>query len=124
MCGCNQKRPPAQLPKSLLTSSGSGFTQQEVDKAIDTNDKTVMVTVEYTGESEQTFSIRSRVSRDVIYRFGNNDAYRTRAVFLGDANWLMGLTDRQGKPAYRVVSNIARLDPNDPSVFIGQKVMA
>jgi hypothetical protein len=84
----------------------------------------MMVMVEYIGPIENTFTIRSIVSREVMYRFGNNDNHRSRAVYLGDAQRLTGITDAKGSPTYRIVSNIAAVDTNDPAAFVGQAIAA
>lgn len=123
MCGCNTTPPPVQIPQSLLSSSGN-FTMESIQEAIDTNDKTMMVTVEYIGDRQEPFSIRSRVSGDVVYRFAANSLHSVRAVFLGDAAFLIAQQDSEGKPTYRVVSNIARIDTNDPSAFVGAPITA
>ena len=124
MCGRSQTRtPPSTIPASLLKSSGN-FTQESIKEAIQTNDKTVMVTIEYIGERTEPFSIRSRVDPSVTYRFGNTDNHRTRVVFVGDANFLLGQVDRNGDPTYRVVSNVVAIESNDPSAFMGEPLVA
>lgn len=95
---------------------------ESIQKAVDMNDKTMMVTIEYIGERTEPFTIRSRVSGDVRYRFANDGLHSTRAVFLGDAAFLIAQNDADGKPTYRVISNIARVETNDPSAFVGAPI--
>lgn len=123
MCGCSTLQPPNQVPATLLQSSGN-FTEASIKEAIDTNDKTMMVTVEYVGEMEAPFSVKSRVSPGVVYRFGNSDGHRIKSVFVGDAVFLSAMNDSQGNPKYRMVSNIAKVDAYDPAAFIGQPITA
>lgn len=120
MCGCSKSSPPTNpIPQSLLSSSGN-FTQESIKQAVDTNDKTMMVTVEYSGPQKETFTVKSRVDPTVMYRFGNNDFHRTRAVFVGDAVYLMGLSE-----FYRVVSNVVGVqEANDVSAFMGEPIVA
>ena len=123
MCGCRQQKPSANLPASLLSSSGN-FTKESIEKAVETNSTNLMVVLEYIGPDQNTFSIRSRVSRDVTYRFGNNDGHRTRAIYVGDAQFLLGMTDQSGQPLYRVVSSVAAVESSDPAAFLGQPITA
>ena len=124
MCGCASTRtPPSTIPASLLKSSGN-FTQESIQNAIQTNDKNIMVTVEYIGERTEPFSIRSRVDPSVTYRFANNDNHRTRVVFVGDANYLLGMVDGVGEPTYRVVSNVVSIEVNDPASVMGEPLVA
>jgi len=125
MCGCNTPRTPTTpLPQSLLSSSGN-FSVESIQQAINTNDPTMQVMVEYVGPQVDTFSIRSRAQRDIIYRFGNNDLHRTRTVFVTDAAYLIGLGDKDGNPIYRIVSNVVGVpEANDPSAFLGEPLVA
>jgi len=125
MCGCNSPRTPTTpIPQSLLSSSGN-FSIESIKQAIDTKDPTMQVTVEYSGEAKETFSIRSRVHREVIYRFGNNDLHRQRTVFVADAAYLIGLVDSEGDPIYHIVSNVVGVpEANDPSAFMGEPIVA
>lgn len=125
MCGCNSPRTPlTPLPESLLSSSGN-FSMESIKQAIDTNDPTMQVTVEYIGPQVDTFSIRSRAQREIIYRFGNNDLHRQRTVFVADAAYLIGLGDSDGNPIYRIVSNVVGVpEANDPSAFLGEPLVA
>lgn len=121
MCGCQKpKTPPGAMPSSLLSSSGN-FAMESV--VIDPTNPNQMITLEYIGSRQETFTINSRVSRDVRYRFGNNDQHRTRSVFLGDVDFLMGLMEGT-KPNFRVLSSVAVAETNDPAAFIGQPIMA
>lgn len=124
MCGCQKPKSPASpTPSSMLSSSGN-FSQQSIAKLVEGSDKNQMVTVEYTGPIVGTFTINSRVSREVSYRFGNNDFHRTRSVFLGDAEWLIGMNDREGNPTYKILSNVSISEVNDPAAFVGQAITA
>lgn len=125
MCGCNQgkKKPPSPTPSSTLTSSGN-FTQESLAKVVQSNDKSQMVIVEYTGPIAETFSIRSRVDRNITYRFGNNENHRARPVLLSDAEFLLGMTDREAKPIYRIVGTGGGQEVLDPAAFLGQPITA
>jgi GT2 family glycosyltransferase len=124
MCGCRTpNKTHGQLPASLLSSSGD-FSQESIMQAVETGDKTMMVTVEYIGPIKETFPIKSRVSRDVTYRFGNNDNHKTRAVFIGDAEYFLSRNDKEGNPTFRVISNIAVIEANDPTSFLGEPIVA
>lgn len=125
MCGCRQPNtPPSKTPKSLLSSSGN-FSQDSVMASVEQSDPTAMVTMEYIGPIEQTFSVRSRVSRDVAdYRFGNNPYHKVRTVLLGDAQYLLSQSDKDGKPLYRMISNTSSAGENDPAAFLGQPIVA
>lgn len=124
MCGCNQKRkPPTRTPSSTLTSSGN-FTQDSIAKVVQSDDKSQMVVVEYVGKLSETFSIRSRVDRSIIYRFGNNEAHRTRTVLLADAEFLLAQRDAENRQNYRIVGTGTVSEVNDPSAFIGQPIAA
>lgn len=125
MCGCKSpNNPPSSIPASLLSSSGN-FTPESIKEAIDTNDKSAMVMVEYVGPIRETFSIKSRVDPRISpYRFGNNELHKSRAVFLGDAQYLLSQTDKDGNPTYRVISNIQSTTANDPASFLGQPIVA
>jgi len=124
MCGCKQpNRPNSSVPASTLTSSGN-FARQSVALVADTNDKTQMVTLEYVGPVVGPFTIKSRVSRDVSYRFGNSEFHKTRSVFLGDAEWLINMKDATGSPTYIVLSGTGAQGANDPSAFVGQAITA
>jgi len=107
MCGCNQPRKPIGTPRSALSSSGS-FSNVPISDIPD--NKNEMVTVEYVGPIAEPFTITSRISRDVRYRFANNQYHSQHTVFLGDAEFLTGLTDKDGKPMYRIVGK--NLDSN------------
>jgi hypothetical protein len=122
MCGCNQpkKRPLAPLPASTLNSSGN-FSADAV-KTMETSDQNQMVMLEYIGPMEGTFSIRSRVDKTKIYRFGNNPGHKSRAVFLGDAELLTSMVDVQGNASYRIVNRGGADTPYDPIAFLGQPI--
>lgn len=124
MCGCNSKRtPPSKTPSSTLTSSGN-FTQESIAKVVQSTDKGQMVVLEYVGQLAETFSIRSRVDRNIIYRFGNNENHRARTVLLGDAEFLLAQRDANNKPNYRIVGVGGVQEANDPAAFLGQPITA
>lgn len=124
MCGCNTpKKPVSSTPSSTLSSSGN-FTSQSVISVVDENDKQQMVMVEYVGPVMETFTLRSRISKDISYRFGNNELHRYRSVFFGDAEWMVGLNGRDGKPMYKIVAKVGTVENQDPASFIGQPIMA
>lgn len=121
MCGCTgTKKPLSPTPASLLASSGS-FENNEVN--VDPTNPNQMVTVEYVGEQDSTFTINSRVSRDVRYRFGNNQHNKVKNVFIGDVQFLLGL-NQAGSPTFRVLSSVAVEEVNDPAAFIGHPIAA
>jgi len=124
MCGCNKPRTPkSSTPSSMMSASGN-FDQQSATILQD-GDKTQMVTVEYVGPIAETFTINSRIQRGISYRFGNNEFHRTRSVFLGDAEWLIGIYGRDSKPDYKILSNVlAESGQNDPSAFLGKPITA
>lgn len=124
MCGCNSpKKPPTPVPSSILSSSWN-FTSESIQKLANDNDKSAMVMVEYVGPIAETFTINSRMATGVRYRFGNNNTHRSRPVFLGDAEFLMGLIDGKGNSMYRVVGGTNREDADDPVAFLGQPITA
>lgn len=114
MCGCNQTKKPAAKPP-VLTSSG------EFEQVVTLEGDGHMVTMEYLGSNESTFSIRSRVAPDVRYRFGNNNNHRVKSVFAGDVDFLLAQNER-GNPSFRTVAQIMAQDANDPAAFLGQPV--
>jgi hypothetical protein len=121
MCGCNAaKIPPAGKPVSFLTSSGN----LDVAGNQITGDPSQMVMVEYVGPVEGTFSIRSRVSKNVTYRFGNNEYNKNKAVFIGDAEYLIGQIGREGIPLYRVLNAPTNSEGYDPVAFLGTPITA
>lgn len=120
MCGCSGTKKANNLPASLLSSSGNFSTQENVNSG---EQATSIVQMEYVGPMEQTFSIRSRVDREVVYRFGNNDSHRQRAVFLGDAEWLTGIRDANNKPAYVILTS-SNIETRDPAAFLGVPIGA
>lgn len=117
-CGCGAKRTPTSVPNSTLSSSGN-FTQESwADPSAMAKNPNQMVEVEYLGPIAESFSINSRVRRDVIYRFGNNDYHKIRAVFLADAEFLAGIGDGEGKPLYRILAAGATMEEHDPTAFL------
>jgi len=120
MCGCQTKKPSVKVPSSLLSSSGNFSNTSDV---VDAQNPNQMVSMEYFGSNKASFSVRSRVARNVSYRFGNNALHNIRDVFVGDIDHLLGINE-QGKQVFRVLSNIAVLDTNDPAAFLGQPISA
>jgi glycosyltransferase involved in cell wall biosynthesis len=131
MCGCtSSKIPKTTTPSSMLSASGN-FTTQSIAAVIgnDGKDKSQKVTIEYLGDSVGTFGIKSKFARGmdnqfVTYRFGNNDQHRIHWVFLGDAEWLVGLNDGMARPLYRILSSAPVEDANDPAAFVGVPITA
>ena len=125
MCGCSQtKKPPSSKPSSLLSSSGNFATQSVVEE--DLQNPNQMVMVEYIGPIAETFSIRSRsrVSKNIVYRFGNNDNNRSKFVLFDDAEYLIGQLGREGKPIYRVINEPSKNESYDPVAFLGTPITA
>ena len=122
MCGCQspKKKPISSQPASMLKSSGN-FSADAV-KTMEAQDGSQMVMLEYVGPLEGTFSVRSRIDKTKIYRFGNNPSHKARAVFLGDAELLTSMLDGQGNAAYRIVSQGSVEKGYDPIGFLGQPV--
>lgn len=120
MCGCNSPKKPNGQPSSLMSSSGNFPNVMDV---ADPSNQNQMVTVEYIGPRRETFTINSRVMRSVSYRFGNNDTHRLKSVLIGDVDFLTTLNER-GVPLFRVLSNIAVQEANDPAAFLGQPITA
>ena len=123
MCSCGgPKKPIISQPSSTMTSSGN-FSSQALSAIVETGDAQQMVMVEYTGPNEAPFSVTSKMSRDVRYRFANNEQHRVKAVFLGDAEFLLGQSGRDGLPMYRIVGGVVE-NSNDPAVFLGAPIVA
>ena len=118
MCGCSGTKKVTTKPQSTLSSSGTFAPQENVNEG---KIATEMVKLEYLGADEGTFTITSRVDRTVSYRFGNNPGHKIQPVFLGDAERLTGMTDRNGKPQYAQLTATS-LDSRDPAVFLGAPV--
>lgn len=115
-CGCGGTRKPAVKPTSTMSSSGN--FPAEIPSA-SKGAPTQMVEVEYIGELKETFSIRSKVDRNLTYRFGNNDYHRIQTAFLADAEFLIGFTDAEGRPTYRIVAGANGVEQQDPTAFLG-----
>lgn len=118
-CGCGSKTKVPGAPK-VLESSGNfkieSGTTEEVDQSMS------MVKVEYVGELAEPFSVRSRVSANITYRFANNDYHRVKPVFQGDAQYLLGLTDRNERPIYRLVSESRIVETQSAATFLGAPI--
>lgn len=117
-CGCGAKSAPDTLPKSLLTSSGN-FTAESLAQSITPENERQMVEVEYIGPIREDFTVKSRIDMRIHYRFGNNDENRSRAVYLADAEFLIGQTDRYGSPIYKIITAGAAMESRDPTAFLG-----
>lgn len=123
MCGCSKpKKPVSSQPASTMSASGN-FAFDTPSQPVEGVDKQQMVQVEYTGPVKEPFTFTSRMSRDIRYRFANNEQHRIKAVFFGDAEFLTSQRGRDGKPMYRIVSNINTVT-HDPAAFLGQPIMA
>lgn len=118
MCGCANGKKANNQPASTLTSSGNFAPQENVNQG---ELATSMVKVEYTGPLQETFTIKSRVDRNITYRFGNNNSHRQRAVFLGDAEWLTGITNAKNQPEY-VILTAPNMEARDPVAFLGEAI--
>lgn len=123
-CGCGQKKAVSSVPNSTMSSSGN-FTKDSLSQSIqEQTPGTQIVPIEYIGKLAETFSIRSRVDASVTYRFGNNDYNRTGAVFLADAEFLMGITNEFGQPNYRMIMAGNVIENRDPVTFLGASIEA
>lgn len=117
-CGCGSK---VTIPKTakILESSGNFQIQNEI--ANQGEPGSTMVRVEYLGEYTAPFSVRSRISANVTYRFANNDYHRVKPVFLEDAEYLLGLTSGE-KPLYRLVSESHVAETQSAVTFLGAPI--
>ena len=124
MCSCGgPKKPIAPIPGSMMTSSGD-FSNASLSAVLEGGDKQQMVMIEYVGPLKEPFTVTSKMSRDIRYRFANNEQHRNKAVFLGDAEYLIGTNGRDGKPIYRIISSMGVENANDPAVFLGAPIVA
>lgn len=123
MCGCGSPSiPPGTMPESLLTSSGE-FDRSSIMQVVDPESKQQMVVMEYFGPNTASFTIHSRVSNNVSYRFGNNEFHKVRAVLVGDVPFLLSL-NTAGKRDFQPVANAAVPDAHDPAIFLGHPISA
>jgi len=120
-CGCGGKKLPNLKPASTMSASGN-FSQKSLQE-IESEPSTQMVMLEYIGGQAGTFSLRSKVSRDITYRFGNNDSHRLHSVLLGDAEIFLGMNER-GAPIFRMLQGGGVSQANDPTEFIGHPIAA
>lgn len=120
MCGCGNNKRVTTQPASLGTSSGDPAMNVQVEEGAATK----MVQVEYVGPIAEDFSIRSKIDRNIFYRFGNNQWNKERTVFLADAEFLTSQTDGDGAPLYRILGDVMAAENRDPSVALGQPVAA
>lgn len=120
MCGCATKKITTK-PASTMSASGNFDLTENVNSG---EIVTQMVQVEYVGPIAETFTIRSRMDRNVSYRFGNNEHHKLQTVYAGDAEYLTGQTNGAGQPLWRMVASGASMDQRDPSAFLGQAVAA
>jgi hypothetical protein len=81
-----------------------------------------LVNVEFMGPEEQSFTIRSRVDGRVAYRFGNNPHHKEATVYLQDAEFLISMTDGEGKPKYRILNVSSPLEERNVAEFLGVQV--
>lgn len=120
MCGCQgTKKPATSKPTSTMSSSGN-FAPAPADAS--ENQGTQMVMVEYFGDMTGAFSVKSRVNRNITYRFANSPGHKVKAVFLADAEYLAGQVGAEGKSQYRIVATSAVPNGYDPVAFIGQTI--
>ena len=123
MCSCGgPKKPVISQPSSTMSSSGN-FSAAALGAVIEGENKQQMVLVEYVGPNEAPFTVTSKVSRDIRYRFANNEQHRLKAVFLGDADFLVGQSGRDGQPMYRIIGS-AQEGEHNPAEFVGQPIAA
>lgn len=118
MCGCSNpktKKPGGKAVSTMSSSGGFSSTSPLPDGA----DPLQMVSVEYMGPIAETFSIRSRVDPGINYRFGNNPLHKEKTVFLQDAYILVGYTDGEAKPLYRIRGVAGAGAPHDPAIIVG-----
>jgi len=118
MCGCRQNTRVSVPPSSLLSSSGN-FTQEQLIASPDSDVQ--MVKLEYIGPRESTFSLKSRVLRDKVYRFGNNSYHKENTVFLQDAEWMLAMLNGD-KPTFRVLPTNGAMETRDPVAALGMAI--
>lgn len=124
MCGCGgSKKPMTPNPSSMLSSSGN-FSGQSISEVVEPGNKAQMVVVEYVGPIVEPFRIGSQMSKNISYRFANTDQHRTKNVFLGDAEFLISQTGRDGLPMYKIMSSVGVENADDPALFLGQPITA
>lgn len=124
MCGCGgSKKPIAPNPSSMLSSSGN-FSGQSISEVVEPGNKAQMVVVEYVGPIVEPFRVGSQMSKTISYRFANADQHRTKNVFLGDAEFLISQTGRDGQPMYKIISSVGVENADDPALFLGQPITA
>jgi len=115
MCSCGGTKLSNNSPASLLSSSGNfDLSKDKLDGELATQ----MVQMEYVGPRAETFSIRSRVMPDKVYRFGNNPHHKEQTVFLGDAEYLLSLLNGES-PQWRVLTRGASMERRDPAAVLG-----
>lgn len=115
MCSCGGTKLSNNSPASLLSSSGNfDLSKDNLDGQLATQ----MVQMEYVGPRAETFSIRSRVMPDKVYRFGNNPHHKEQTVFLGDAEYLLSLLNGES-PQWRVLTRGASMERRDPAAVLG-----
>ncbi len=119
-CGCNSKKIPKTQPASLLSGSGN-FSMEGAASGEDIT--TQLVNVEFMGPEEQSFTIRSRVDRRVAYRFGNNPHHKEATVYLQDAEFLISMTDGDGRPKYRILNVTSPLEERNVAEFLGMQTV-
>lgn len=118
-CGCGSKTKVPSAPKVL---SSSGNFQSNANEELQEGDATEMVRIKYVGELKEPFSVRSRVSGAVMYRFANNEYHSVKPVFRGDAEYLLKLTDRNSNPVYQLVSESRIVETQSASTFLGAPI--
>lgn len=120
-CGCSSKKVVTTRPASTLTSSGN-FSAQSIAASVPADGQAEMVAIEYVGPLAETFTVRSRVSPGLSYRFGNNEHHRKRSVLSQDAEFLLSMQGPTGNPFYVVSGSGATMETHDPSAFLGQPI--
>lgn len=119
MCGCSGTKKTKSVPASTMSASGN-FTPQESVNIGEVASQ--MVQLEYVGDVEQTFSLRSRVIPGQVYRFGQNPHHRVQTVMLGDAEYFTGMRDGNNHPLYTVVGGLTAMESHNPSEFVNAEV--
>ena len=124
-CGCGTKKVVRNLPTSTMSSSGA-FAQMKSVAAIENDEYVVSeeaVTLEYKGAQESDFRIRSRVRRDLMYKFGANPYSRRRTVLSGDVQFLTSQQREDGSPLFAVVQdNAVEVVSQSVESFLGQTI--
>jgi len=115
-CGCRKKTLVKSTPQSALSSSGN-FANDLVEVVSESQ----MVDVEYMGPITSPFRIDSKVSRNISYRFANNQHNKVQTVLISDARFLESLVGPDTRPLYRIITGKS-MENRDPTAALGRPI--